>query len=63
MSLYTTHFQRPVMAATGQQSCLKLTFVSFAIRDLSVSSGHISAETETTLTLIALNGAVVSLPG
>ena len=43
------------MAATGEQSCLKLTFVSLAmIRVPSVSSGQISAETEATQTLIAL---------
>ena len=58
MSLYTTQLQGPVMAATGEQSCLKLTFVSLAIDprtvDPSVSSGQISAETEATQTLIAL---------
>ena len=27
MSLYKTQFQGPVMVATGEQSCLKLTFV------------------------------------
>ena len=40
------------MAATREQSCLKLMFVS--IRVPSVSSGQISAETEATLTLITL---------
>ena len=55
MSLYTTHFQGPVMAATGEQRCLKLTFVSLAsIRVPSVSSGQISAETETTQTRIVV---------
>ena len=58
MSLYTTQFQGPVMAATREQSCLKLTFVSLAIDPrtvcLCVSSGQISAETEATQTLIAL---------
>ena len=39
------------MAATREQSCLKLTFVS--IRVPSVSSGQ-TAETEATQTLIAL---------
>ena len=29
--LYTTQFQGPVMAATREQSCLKLMFVSLAI--------------------------------
>ena len=31
MSLYKTQFQGLVMAATGEQSCLKLTLVSLAI--------------------------------
>ena len=31
MSLYTTQLQGPVMAATEEQSCLKLTFVWLAI--------------------------------
>ena len=52
MFLYTTQFQGPIVAATQEQSCLKLTFVS--IRVPSVSSGQISAETEATQTLIAL---------
>ena len=43
------------MGATGEQRCLKLTFVSLAsIRVLSVSGGQISAKTETTQILIAL---------
>ena len=55
MSLHTTHVQGPVMAATGEQRCLKLTFVSLAIdRVQSVSSDQISAETEATQILIAL---------
>ena len=56
MSLYTTQFQGPVMAATREQSCLKLTFVSLAIdpRTVCLLSGQISAETEATQTLIAL---------
>ena len=31
MSLYTTQFQGPDMAVAGEQSCLKLTFVSLVI--------------------------------
>ena len=58
MSPYTTQFQGPAMAATREQSCLKLTFVSLAIDPRtvldSISSGQISAETEATQTLIAL---------
>ena len=55
MSLYTTQFQRPVMAATGEHSCLKRTFVSLAIDPLpSVSRSQISAETEATQTRLAL---------
>ena len=43
------------MAATGEQSCLKLTFVLLAIDPCTVlSSGQISAETEATQTRIAL---------
>ena len=52
MSLYVTQFQGPVMAATWEQSCLKLTFVYVACD--SASSGQISAETEAIQTLIAL---------
>ena len=47
MSLYTTQFQGPVMAATREQSCLKLTFVLLAI-------GYTNSNRV---------GAVVSLPG
>ena len=55
MSLYATQLQGPVMAATEEQSCSKLTFVSLAINPVrAVSSGQISAETEATQTLIAL---------
>ena len=39
------------MAATGEQNCLKLTFVSLAIDPFS---DLISAETEATQTLISL---------
>ena len=56
MSLHTTQFQGPVMAATREQSHVRIS-----IRVPSVSSGQISAETEATYTLIALE--VVSLPG
>ena len=56
MSLYTTQFQGPVMAATGEQSCLILTFVSLAInpRTVRLQQSNLSAETEATQTLIAL---------
>ena len=54
MSLYITQFQ--VMAATGEHSCLKLTFVSLAIDSHTVrlQRSYISAEIEATQTLIAL---------
>ena len=55
MSLYTTQFQGPVMAATREQSCLNSRSYRWQLIHVpSVSSGQISAETEATQTLIAL---------
>ena len=55
MSPYTTQFQGPAMAATREQHCLKLTYVSLAIDPRTVYlQRQISAETEATQTLITL---------
>ena len=63
LSLYKTQFQGPVIAAAGEQSCLKLTFVSLAIDPRTVRLQRSDLCSNRGYTNSNRVGAVVSLPG
>ena len=63
MSLYITQLQEPIMAATGEQRCLKLMFVIARAQSPYGPSPAVRSLLKQGYTNSNRVGAVVSLPG